>query len=91
MRSACGRQAVTALVALVMIASAAAPVAADALAPGTYTLRTIGRLKCGRYRGYWSIKACGLLDVVDLWCAVIWPALLSRASLRQHTFISCYH
>ena len=45
----------------------AVPAAAVNLAPGTYGLRTLGRLNCGDNHGFWSVKPCGGLNTVDEW------------------------
>ena len=54
--------------ALVLVLTAAAAAAANVnLAPGTYGLHTLGRLNCGSFHGFWSVKPCGGLNIVDEW------------------------
>ena len=58
------------LVGILMIFPPALAAAATVtLAPGTYYLRTLGRLNCGRYHGFWSVKSCGASypNTVDEW------------------------
>ena len=54
---------------LALAAALIAPATAATLAPGTYGLRTLGRLDCGFYHGFWSVKPCGgsYPNTVDEW------------------------